>query len=47
MGTHAQWVPQTAAQEVQAFLCAQVRGIKFYDVPLDEVKELRLRCELD
>ena len=27
--------------------CAQASGIQFYDVPLDEVKELRFCCDLE
>ena len=27
--------------------CAQARGIQFYDVPLDEVKEFRFHCDLE
>ena len=38
----------SAVSEVLASFRAQARGIRFYDVPLGDVKEeLRFRCELE
>ena len=40
--------PSTLRSEFWLLLCAWAKGIKFYDVPVGNVKEeLRFRCELE